>query len=76
MKLAEDDSAPSITADASPRRPIRRMQRTRGSDAAARRTSPDVPSGLLSSTKMTSQAMPASAASSFWISGTTFSRSL
>ena len=43
-------SAPSITAEARPRRPMRRMQRTRGSVWAMRRTSAVVPSGLLSST--------------------------
>ena len=55
---AEEDSAPSITAEARPRRPMRRMQRTRGSVWAIRRTSAAVPSGLLSSTNTTSQAMP------------------
>ena len=73
---AEEDSAPSITAEARPRRPMRRMQRTRGSVWAMRRTSAAVPSGLLSSTYTTSQAMPCSAASSLAISGATFGRSL
>ena len=73
---AEDESAPSITAEARPRRPMRRMQRTRGSVWAMRRTSAAVPSGLLSSTYTTSQAMPYRAASSLAISGATLGRSL
>ena len=40
-----------------PRRPIRRMQRTRGSFCARPRTTSQVPSGELSSTNTTSQAM-------------------
>ena len=46
-----------------PRRPIRRMQRTRPSCRASSRTTCQVPSGELSSTKMTSQATPESVAS-------------
>ena len=59
MNGAEEASAPSITAEARPRRPMRRMQRTRGSRLAMRRASAAVPSGLSSSTNTTSQAMPA-----------------
>ena len=73
---ADEASAPSITAEESPRRPIRRMHRTRPSEAARRCTSEAVPSGLESSTKITSQAIPASAASSAATSGATFARSL
>ena len=73
---AEDDKAPSTTADAKPRRPMRRMQRTRGSARARRLASAQVPSGLSSSTNTTSQAMPPSAASSFSTTAATFARSL
>ena len=59
-----------------PRRPIRRMQRTRESWRARSRTTSQVPSGELSSTKMTSQATPASAVSSRRNSVVTLSRSL
>ena len=59
-----------------PRRPIRRMQRTRGSCRARPRTTSQVPSGELSSTKTTSQGMPASVASSRRYSTVTLSRSL
>ena len=75
-------SVPRTTArPRSPPRPgrggrSRRMQRTRGSVWAMRRTSAVVPSGLLSSTNTTSQAMPNSAASSLATSGATFGRSL
>src|SRR5262249_34024451 len=61
MAEAEDASKPSIQAPASPRRPMRLMQRTRAFDAAMSRTTAAVPSGLLSSTKITSQRMPFSA---------------
>src|SRR4051812_19640233 len=59
-----------------PRRPIRRMQRTRGSCRARERTTSQVPSGELSSTNTTSQAMPAKVASSRRYSTVTLSRSL
>jgi len=67
---------PSMQAPDRPRRPIRRMQRTRESCRARPRTTSQVPSGELSSTKMTSQAFPASAASSRRNSVVTLSRSL
>ena len=59
-----------------PRRPIRRMQRTRVSIRARPRTTSQVPSGELSSTNTTSQAMPANVASSRRYSVVTLSRSL
>src|SRR5437870_13612544 len=59
-----------------PRRPIRLMQRTRESSRAIVRTTSQVPSGELSSTKMTSQLTPASAGSSRRNSVVTLSRSL
>src|SRR5258708_2107517 len=65
-----------MQAPDSPRRPIRLMQRTRGSCRASPRTTSQVPSGELSSTKMTSKAMPASAVSSRRNSVKTLSRSL
>ena len=67
---------PSMQAPDRPRRPIRRMQRTRESCRARPRTTSQVPSGELSSTKMTSQALPASAVSSRRYSVVTLSRSL
>ena len=73
---AELDSAPSITAEDSPRRPTRRMHRTRSSEAAIARTAAAVPSGLSSSTNTASHATPASAASSRDTSTATFCRSL
>ena len=65
-----------MQAPASPRRPTRRRQRTRGSLAAISFTAAAVPSGELSSTKMASQAMPAKAASSRRTSSATLPRSL
>jgi len=59
-----------------PRRPIRRMQRTRPSCRASARTTSQVSSGELSSTKTTSQATPSRAASSLRNSFVTLSRSL
>ncbi len=59
-----------------PRRPIRLMQRMRESCRASPRTTSQVPSGELSSTKMTSQLTPASATSSRRNSVVTLSRSL
>ena len=55
-------SMPSMQAPARPRRPMRRMQRTRGPVRRWRGPRAAVPSGELSSTKMTSQFTPASAA--------------
>ena len=48
-------------AEARPRRPTRRRQRTRGSRRASSRTASAVPSGESSSTNITSQARPAQA---------------
>jgi hypothetical protein len=56
--------------------PIRLMQRTRESSRASARTTSQVPSGELSSTKMTSKAVPVSAVSSRRNSVVTLSRSL
>ena len=67
---------PSMQAPDRPRRPIRRIQRTRLSCCASARTTSQVPSGELSSTNMTSQATSASAASSRRYSTVTLSRSL
>ena len=52
---ADDAIIPSMHAPASPRRPTRLKHRTRMSRAAISRTCALVPSGLLSSTKITSQ---------------------
>ena len=52
-----------MTALESPRRPMRRMHRTRVSFSARLRASALVPSGLSSSTKMISQSPAGSAAS-------------
>src|ERR1700692_1006425 len=49
---------PSMQAPDRPRRPIRLTQRTRESCRARPRTTSHVPSGELSSTKMTSQFTP------------------
>ena len=73
--LPADASMPSITAPARPRRPIRRTARTRMSCSPRSRTRRAVPSGLSSSTKMTSHRIPASAASRAAIIGSTFSAS-
>ena len=67
---------PSMQAPDSPRRPIRRIQRTRESCRARPRTTSQVPSGELSSTNTTSQATPFSVASSRRYSTVTLSRSL
>ncbi|MGY4350848.1 hypothetical protein ACVWXM_007341 [Bradyrhizobium sp. GM7.3] len=67
---------PSMQAPDRPRRPIRRTQRTRLSRWASARTTSQVPSGELSSTNTTSQAMPASTVSSRRYSTVTLSRSL
>ena len=67
---------PSMQAPDRPRRPIRRMQRTRLSCCASARTTSEVPSGELSSTNTTSQATLTSVASSRRYSTVTLSRSL
>ena len=67
---------PSMQAPASPRRPTRRMQRTRLSLLPISFTASAVPSGELSSTKIASQAMPASAWSSRRTSSATLPHSL
>ena len=59
-----------------PRRPIRLMQRTLPSCRARARTTVQVPSGELSSTKTASKLTPASAVSRRRNSVTTLSRSL
>ena len=69
-------SMPSMQADDSPRRPMRRRQRIRLSLAAIALTSALVPSGESSSTKISSHEMPRSASSSRAMSSWTFCRSL
>ena len=67
---------PSMQAPASPRRPMRRTQRTRLSVSPILRATAAVPSGELSSTNTTSQSTPASVRASFSTSSGTLSRSL
>src|SRR5947209_750950 len=67
---------PSMQAPASPRRPMRRMQRTRLSVSPSSRATAAVPSGELSSTNNTSQSTPSSVRASFSTSNGTLSRSL
>ena len=68
-------SMPSMQADERPRRPIRRITRTRGMVLCRPSRSSAVPSCELSSTNTTSQAIPASASPSPASSGAMLSRS-
>ena len=76
MWLARLACAPSMNAEARPRRPMRCNRRTRGSAEAAAWIAARVPSVESSSTKITSQAMPASALPSRATMGAMLSRSL
>ena len=76
IAAAEEASMPSMHAPASPRRPMRRRQRTRASVRAISRTADAVPSGLLSSTKMISHRLPARASATRVTTSATFSASL
>src|SRR3989440_5907937 len=67
---------PSMQAPASPRRPMRRTQRTRASLSPIARATAAVPSGELSSTNTTSQSISARVRASFSTSSGTLSRSL
>ena len=68
--------APSTTAEDSPRRPMRRIMRTRRSAWAMRVRSSGVPSVEPSSTKIASHSIPASATPSRSSSGSTLPTSL
>ena len=75
MFVARLACAPSMNAEARPRRPIRCSSRTRACPAAAARTASRVPSRESSSTKITSHSTPANTSSSRATIGAMLSRS-